>query len=61
MSHALAPFGAAWIWSISNAYPPVLWTIFFGTIAAAAGFWLAASWGRGPFRPAAGEPRHRLR
>ena len=46
VARAVAPFGAAWIWSISNAYPPVLWMIFFGAIAAAAGFWLAASWGR---------------
>jgi hypothetical protein len=38
VARAVAPFGAAWIWSISNAYPPVLWTIFFGAIAAAAGF-----------------------
>ncbi|MGA0561558.1 MFS transporter [Ancylobacter sp. VNQ12] len=42
ISRALAPLGAALIWSLSGSYDAVLMTIIFLTLLLAAGFWLAA-------------------
>src|SRR5690606_15076350 len=40
---AVAPFGAAFIWTLGGGYGPVLWTLLGGAILAAAGFWFASS------------------
>ncbi len=42
VSRALAPLGAALIWSASGSYDAVLLSIILLTVIVAAGFWLAA-------------------
>lgn len=43
IAKAVAPFGAAFIWTLGGDYTPVLWTLLGGAVIAAIGFWLASS------------------
>lgn len=42
VARALAPLGAAALWSVNNSYDPVLVAMLVGAIVLAAGFWVAA-------------------
>ena len=41
-ARALAPVGAAWLWSATGSYQAVLWATLAGTLVLAASFWAAA-------------------
>ena len=46
VARALAPLGAAALWSVNSTYDPVLVAMLAGAIMLAAGFWVAAGLGR---------------
>jgi hypothetical protein len=46
VARALAPLGAAALWSVNGTYDPVLVAMLAGAIVLAAGFWVAAGLAR---------------
>jgi hypothetical protein len=52
IARALAPLGAAALWSVARSYESVLLAILAGSFVLAAGFWSAAVLSRRPPAPA---------
>lgn len=51
VARAVAPFGAALLWTLAGGYGAVLWVVLAGGVIAALGFWYAAAQGEGNAAP----------